>query len=175
MLKTVHEILNKLALSQFDVLLERIQALNISTEDQLSGVVKLLFEKVNLILNFVANGHCQVSKFFSLYQAVDHPVFSSTYAKMCQALSTKEVISSANPAETTNFRKLLLTRCQKEFEKGIDVENKKKEIVRSVNYYLQPESLVCLSQTFIFQERKKKEANEELEELDRRRSLGNIR
>ena len=67
MLKTVHEILNKLALSQFDVLLERIQALNISTEDQLSGVVKLLFEKVNLILNFVANGHCQVSKFFSLY------------------------------------------------------------------------------------------------------------
>ncbi len=54
------------------------------------------------------------------------------YAKMCQALSTKEVTSAANPAETTNFRKLLLTRCQKEFEKNSDglvhVENKKKEI-----------------------------------------------
>jgi translation initiation factor 4G len=54
------------------------------------------------------------------------------YAKMCQALSTKEVASAANPAETTNFRKLLLTRCQKEFEKDsaglVDVENKKKEI-----------------------------------------------
>lgn len=51
---------------------------------------------------------------------------------MCQAMSTKEVASSANPSETTNFRKLLLTRCQKEFEKDsaglIDVENKKKEI-----------------------------------------------
>jgi translation initiation factor 4G len=51
---------------------------------------------------------------------------------MCQALSTKEVASAANPAETTNFRKLLLTRCQKEFEKDsaglVDVENKKKEI-----------------------------------------------
>ena len=51
---------------------------------------------------------------------------------MCRALSTKEVASAANPAETTNFRKLLLTRCQKEFEKDsaglVDVENKKKEI-----------------------------------------------
>ena len=51
---------------------------------------------------------------------------------MCQALSTKEVTSSANPAETTNFRKLLLTCCQKEFEKDgagiIEVANKKKEI-----------------------------------------------
>ena len=57
------------------------------------------------------------------------------YAKMCQALSTKEVASAANPAETTNFRKLLLTRCQKEFEKDsaglVDVENKKKEIESS--------------------------------------------
>lgn len=54
------------------------------------------------------------------------------YAKMCQALSTKEVASASNPSETTNFRKLLLTRCQKEFEKDnaalLDVENKKKEI-----------------------------------------------
>lgn len=51
---------------------------------------------------------------------------------MCQALSTKEVTSSYNSAETTNFRKLLLTRCQQEFEKDsaglVDVENKKKEI-----------------------------------------------
>lgn len=65
-------------------------------------------------------------------KAVDEPIFSTTYAKMCQALSTKEVASSANPAETTNFRKLLLTRCQKEFEKDsaglVEVDNKKKEI-----------------------------------------------
>lgn len=51
---------------------------------------------------------------------------------MCHALSTKEVATSANPAETINFRKLLLTRCQREFEKDsaglADVEKKKKEI-----------------------------------------------
>ena len=51
---------------------------------------------------------------------------------MCHALSTKEVASNANPSETTNFRKLLLTRCQREFEKDsaglIEVENKRKEI-----------------------------------------------
>jgi hypothetical protein len=54
---------------------------------------------------------------------------------MCQALSTKEVASADNPGETTNFCKLLLTRCQKEFEKDIagliDVENKKNEIERA--------------------------------------------
>lgn len=56
---------------------------------------------------------------------------------MCQALSSKEVASSSNPSETTNFRKLLLTRCQKEFEKDsaglVDVENKKKEIENAEN------------------------------------------
>ena len=36
---------------------------------------------------------------------------------MCRALSSKEVASASNPCETTDFRKLLLTRCQKEFEK----------------------------------------------------------
>ena len=70
---------------------------------------------------------------------------------MCQALLTKQVASSANPAEPINFHKLLLARCQKEFESSsagiIDVEIKKKEItspesVRLVNY-LQPQPVVC--------------------------------
>lgn len=46
MLKTVRGILNKLTPSKFDKLLARIQALNIDTEDRLSGVIKLFFEKV---------------------------------------------------------------------------------------------------------------------------------
>lgn len=108
-MKTVRGILNKLTPSKFDKLLQRIQSLDISTEERLAGVIKLFFEK-----------------------AVDEPIFSPTYAKMCQALSAMEVASSTNPAEKTNFRKLLLTRCQREFEKDsaglVDVENKKKEI-----------------------------------------------
>ncbi|XP_046441878.1 eukaryotic translation initiation factor 4 gamma 1-like isoform X2 [Daphnia pulex] len=141
MLKTVRGILNKLTPSKFEALLARIQALDIDSEDRLAGVIKLFFEK-----------------------AVDEPIFSSMYAKMCQALSTKEVASAANPAETTNFRKLLLTRCQKEFEKDsaglVDVENKKKEIETAET------------------EAKKKELELELEDLvnsNRRKSLGNIR
>lgn len=46
MLKTVRGILNKLTPSKFKKLLERIQALNIETEDRLAGVIKLFFEKV---------------------------------------------------------------------------------------------------------------------------------
>ena len=50
MLKTVHDVLNKLTSSaQFDKLLGTIQKMNISTDDQKSGVIELLFEKVNLI------------------------------------------------------------------------------------------------------------------------------
>ena len=72
--------------------------------------------------------------------------------------------SNANPSETTNFRKLLLTRCQREFEKDsaglIEVENKRKEIEENE------------------EEDKKKQLEDELEDLinkNRRRSLGNIR
>lgn len=140
-MKTVRGILNKLTPSKFDKLLAKIQSLDINTEERLYGVIKLFFEK-----------------------AVDEPIFSSTYAKMCQSLSLKEVASTANPNETTNFRKLLLTRCQREFEKDSsalqDVEKKRKELDEAVN------------------EEKKTQLKEQLEELvnkNRRRSLGNIR
>lgn len=131
--KTVRGILNKLTPSKFDKLLQRIQSLDISTEERLASVIKLFFEK-----------------------AVDEPIFSPTYAKMCQALSAKEVASSTNPAETTNFRKLLLTRCQREFEKDsaglVDVENKKKEIEANedVSIYFQFFSLLSSGYFYIF-------------------------
>ena len=57
---------------------------------------------------------------------------SSIYAKMCQALLAKEVESASNPAETKNFRKLLLIRCQKEFSKDKDVVSTKKEMAEAV-------------------------------------------
>merc|ERR1711911_574952 len=109
LLKVARGILNKITPSKFDKLLEAIKALNIDTEDRLAGVIRLFFEK-----------------------AVDEPIFSSTYAKMCGMLSTKEVVSATNEKETTTFRKLLLTRCQKEFETDnnaiVLVESKKKEL-----------------------------------------------
>ena len=57
---------------------------------------------------------------------------SSIYAKMCQALLAKEVESASNPAEMTNFRKLLLIRCQKEFSKDKDVVSTNKETAEVV-------------------------------------------
>ena len=46
MLKSVHQILNKMTPSKFDKLFEEIQALLVSTEDQLSEIAKLIFKKV---------------------------------------------------------------------------------------------------------------------------------
>ena len=50
LLKVVRGILNKITPSKYDKLLETFKELNIETEDQLSGVIKLFFEKV--ICNF---------------------------------------------------------------------------------------------------------------------------
>ena len=59
-------------------------------------------------------------------------MYSLLYAKMCQALSTREAPSSTNPNETTDFRRLLLGRCQREFEEDssgfVETEMKKMEI-----------------------------------------------
>ena len=63
MLETIHGILNELTPSQFHELLERIHALNFCTEDQLSGMITLFFEKV-YITQFL-NHHCSLSKFLS--------------------------------------------------------------------------------------------------------------
>jgi hypothetical protein len=46
MLKTVRGILNKLTPSNFETLLVRIQSLEIDSEGQLTGVIKLFYEKV---------------------------------------------------------------------------------------------------------------------------------
>jgi len=49
---------------------------------------------------------------------------------MCQHLVAIEVTSSTDPTETINFRKLLLRKCQRQFELDsaelTEIENKKK-------------------------------------------------
>jgi hypothetical protein len=53
-------------------------------------------------------------------------------AKICAALSYKNVASAFNPVRTTNFRALLLDQCKKDFDRErhspVDVVEKKKEI-----------------------------------------------
>ncbi len=89
--RKARSILNKLTPQKFETLKEQFNGLTIDTEEKLTACMNLIFEK-----------------------AIDEPGFSVAYARMCLDLQKKEV---ANAEGKVNFRKLLITRCQKEFEK----------------------------------------------------------
>ncbi|KAK4027043.1 hypothetical protein OUZ56_016062 [Daphnia magna] len=140
-LRTVRGILNKLTPSNYKRLLTKIQEINIDSQDCLAGVVRIFFVK-----------------------AVEESIFASIYAKMCLALSTKDVASSSDPAETVNFCKLILSHCQREFEKDsaglVKTEQKRLEFENAET------------------ETEKHKLQEELKELvdkNRRTSIGNIK
>ncbi|XP_038129047.1 eukaryotic translation initiation factor 4 gamma 1-like isoform X2 [Cyprinodon tularosa] len=139
--KRVRSILNKLTPQKFQQLMKQVQELTIDTEERLKGVIDLTFEK-----------------------AISEPDFSVAYANMCRCLSGLKVLNPEKPGSEVNFRKLLLNRCQKEFEKDKDddeiFEKKQKELEAASG------------------EEVKQRLREELEEAKdkaRRRSLGNIK
>ncbi|KAJ8985507.1 hypothetical protein NQ317_015051 [Molorchus minor] len=141
--KKVRGVLNKLTPQKFDTLLSQIKSLQIDTAERLQGVIDLVFEK-----------------------AVDEPNFSVAYALMCKELATLQFVIPVlkeNP-EYVNFRKLIITRCQMEFEKQSVDESVRNEKVKEIDACPDPE--------------KKKDLQFELEEHDRRlrmKSVGNIR
>jgi translation initiation factor 4G len=65
-------------------------------------------------------------------QAISEPNFSVAYAHMCKYMSEYKVPVTDKPGEMVSFRKLLLNRCQREFEKDkaeeLDLERLQKEI-----------------------------------------------
>ncbi|XP_042269550.1 eukaryotic translation initiation factor 4 gamma 1-like isoform X5 [Thunnus thynnus] len=139
--KRVRSILNKLTPQKFQQLMKQVTELTIDTEERLKGVIDLTFEK-----------------------AISEPDFSVAYANMCRCLMGLKVQTTDKPGVTVNFRKLLLNRCQKEFEKDKDddeiFEKKQKEMEAAAG------------------EEEKQRLHEELEECKdkaRRRSLGNIK
>ncbi|XP_064642911.1 eukaryotic translation initiation factor 4 gamma 1-like isoform X3 [Lineus longissimus] len=129
--KAVRAILNKLTPQKFQVLMNQILELQIDTEEKLKGVIDLIFEK-----------------------AIDEPNFSVPYAHMCKHMMIVKVPakspSSGKLGDTVLFRKFLLTRCQKEFEKDkaneldlatrqkaideADSEDRKKVLTLELNY-----------------------------------------
>ncbi|XP_070684791.1 eukaryotic translation initiation factor 4 gamma 1-like [Pempheris klunzingeri] len=138
--KRVRSILNKLTPQKFQQLMKQVTELTIDTEERLKGVIDLTFEK-----------------------AISEPDFSVAYANMCRCLMGLKVQTTDKPGVTVNFRKLLLNRCQKEFEKDKDddeiFEKKQKELEAA-------------------SEEVKQRLIEELQESKdkaRRRSLGNIK
>uniref|UniRef100_A0A8C6TQL5 Eukaryotic translation initiation factor 4 gamma 1 n=1 Tax=Neogobius melanostomus TaxID=47308 RepID=A0A8C6TQL5_9GOBI len=125
----------------FQQLMKQVTELTIDTEERLKGVIDLTFEK-----------------------AISEPDFSVAYANMCRCLMGLKVPATDKPGTTVNFRKLLLNRCQKEFEKDKDddeiFEKKQKELEAASN-----------------DEEKQRLTDELTDAKDkaRRRSLGNIK
>uniref|UniRef100_A0A3Q3KSM6 Eukaryotic translation initiation factor 4 gamma, 3a n=1 Tax=Mastacembelus armatus TaxID=205130 RepID=A0A3Q3KSM6_9TELE len=137
--RKVRSILNKLTPQKFNQLMKQVTDLTIDTEERLKGVIDLVFEK-----------------------AIDEPSFSVAYGHMCRCLATLKVPMTDKPNSTVNFRKLLLNRCQKEFEKDkvddVVFERKQKELDSAAT--------------------ERERLQEELEEAKdnaRRRSIGNIK
>uniref|UniRef100_A0A3Q1JN40 Eukaryotic translation initiation factor 4 gamma, 1a n=1 Tax=Anabas testudineus TaxID=64144 RepID=A0A3Q1JN40_ANATE len=137
--KRLRSILNKLTPQRFQELMKQVTELTIDTEERLKGAIDLIFEK-----------------------AILEPNFSVAYANMCRCLMGLKVPTSDKPGVFVNFRKLLLNRCQKEFEKDQDddefFEKKQKEMEASKDE----------------RERLRVEL-EEARDKARRRSLGNIK
>lgn len=110
--KKVRGILNKLTPEKFEPLLEQIQALNIDSQEKLTSVINLVFEK-----------------------AIDEPNFAEAYAMLCKNL-TKPIeeeekrkerkeqstgLKSTEPKIT--FKKELVNKCQKEFDNHVADEH----------------------------------------------------
>uniref|UniRef100_A0A8D0G9C0 Eukaryotic translation initiation factor 4 gamma 3 n=1 Tax=Sphenodon punctatus TaxID=8508 RepID=A0A8D0G9C0_SPHPU len=139
--RKVRSILNKLTPQMFNQLMKQVTDLTVDTEERLKGVIDLVFEK-----------------------AIDEPSFSVAYANMCRCLVTLKVPMADKPGSTVNFRKLLLNRCQKEFEKDKaddDVFEKKQKELEAATA---PEEKTRLHDEL-----------EEAKDKARRRSIGNIK
>nr|XP_034989869.1 eukaryotic translation initiation factor 4 gamma 1 isoform X2 [Zootoca vivipara]XP_034989870.1 eukaryotic translation initiation factor 4 gamma 1 isoform X2 [Zootoca vivipara]XP_034989871.1 eukaryotic translation initiation factor 4 gamma 1 isoform X2 [Zootoca vivipara] len=139
--RRVRSILNKLTPQMFQQLMKQVTELSIDTEERLKGVIDLIFEK-----------------------AISEPNFSVAYANMCRCLMGLKVPTTDKPTVMVNFRKVLLNRCQKEFEKDKDddeiFEKKQKEMDDTAG----PEERARL-----------KEELDDARDKARRRSLGNIK
>lgn len=80
------------------------------------------------------------------FQAVDEPSFSVAYAQMCRTLQKMEVPSDqvrhADRLPPDNFRKLLLNRCQQEFEKNIAAELNRDDRLKEIDEEKDPVNFI---------------------------------
>jgi len=142
--RSVRAVLNKLTPQKFKTLTNQIVELKIDSQVKLEATIDLIFEK-----------------------SVSEPVFSVAYANMCKVLSEQYKSVPATPDEsgkqaTTTFRKILLNKCQKEFEKEKDLD-KEIETDKLKQFETEKEKILWLKEI------------EQKESGVRRRSRGNIR
>lgn len=140
--RAVCSILNKLTPQKFKPLVQQMTDLKLSNGTKLEKAISLIFEK-----------------------AISEPGFSVAYANMCRVLTEafNKVPATNEPnAPVVTFRKILLNKCQTEFEKESKDE---KELEEQRN------------RTFDTEEERKFNLEEIAykERANRRRTLGNIR
>ncbi|MED6209293.1 hypothetical protein PIB30_053252 [Stylosanthes scabra] len=87
-------ILNKLTPQNFEKLFEQVKAVNIDNAVTLTGVISQIFEK-----------------------ALMEPTFCEMYANFCSHLAA-ELPDFSEDNEKITFKRLLLNKCQEEFERG---------------------------------------------------------
>ncbi|KAI1283253.1 Eukaryotic translation initiation factor 4 gamma 3 [Halotydeus destructor] len=101
-------ILNRITYDNFEVLLDQAKHLEIDSDERLKYTVELVFEK-----------------------AIDEPVFSEHYARLCDKLKHVSVT-----LQSESFERLLLKRCESELERSvysnIDVETRR-SLIASCN------------------------------------------
>lgn len=93
LLRGVRSILNKLTTTNFDVMLDQFQDLNIDTADKVNAVTSMVFLK-----------------------AVNEPNFSTGYAVLCKHLS---VCLAQDDTERSQFKRSLILKCQHEFVQNV--------------------------------------------------------
>ncbi|CAC5424934.1 EIF4G [Mytilus coruscus] len=91
--RKVRGILNKLTPEKFDKLSLELLNVGIETNTILHGIILLIFEK-----------------------ALDEPKYSSMYAQLCHQLCEDAPNFDSSSSSVTTFRRLLLNKCQDEFE-----------------------------------------------------------
>jgi len=93
--RDIQSILNKLTIDKFDRFLDKLLGVQITSLKVMSLMIDIIFEK-----------------------AVSEPNYCVMYARLCaeMAKKTPKFPTEDNPSQTMDFRRCLLTRCQKAFE-----------------------------------------------------------
>ena len=138
--KRVRAILNKLCPQKFDTLVNQFMELPIDNMEKMTKAMELVFEK-----------------------ALDEPAFAVAYARMCKTLSLRK-ITMVEEGKEVNFRTLLITRCQREFQKDYMADLDRTAYVEKLSKATTEEEKKEINMEFSAQETKL-----------RRRSLGNIK
>lgn len=114
LLKQFRGLLNKVTRRNFHVIGKKMDELVIDSEYQMEQVLTLIFER-----------------------AVSEPKFCNLYARLCLLLGMRNITTHVVKhgqvvREKTEFRKVLIQKCQREFERdiyeGIDFDGKQKDI-----------------------------------------------